>query len=100
MFIDIFFQGTVEKPESWLDGLNQTTGEIGTFPGTYLGFVRREPVNKAPRPTPRPRPAPRPDIVKKAAEADDSGYGSSPQGNASFYVVRVKSWKIQITVGL
>ncbi|XP_066298836.1 phosphatidylinositol 3-kinase regulatory subunit alpha-like isoform X2 [Branchiostoma lanceolatum] len=56
-FVDI--EGTVEKPEGWLNGRNERTGESGCFPGTYTEFVERYFVPVAvPRRPPRPPPRP------------------------------------------
>lgn len=39
-----YFKGTVEKPESWLEGVNERTQERGSFPGTYVSFYERNPI--------------------------------------------------------
>ncbi|XP_035700086.1 phosphatidylinositol 3-kinase regulatory subunit alpha-like isoform X1 [Branchiostoma floridae] len=72
-FTDI--EGTVEKPEGWLTGRNERTGESGCFPGTYTEFVERYfvPVAVPRRP---PRPPPRPGA--RSSEGNDSGFIGSP----------------------
>ncbi|XP_063962656.1 phosphatidylinositol 3-kinase regulatory subunit alpha-like [Lytechinus pictus] len=39
-----YFKGTVEKPESWLEGKNERTQEKGSFPGTYVSLHERKPI--------------------------------------------------------
>ena len=39
-----YFKGTVEKPESWLEGVNERTQESGTFPGTYVKMLEKKPI--------------------------------------------------------
>ena len=50
--------GQEAKPEEigWLNGYNETTGERGDFPGTYVEYIGRKKISP---PTPKPRP-PRP----------------------------------------
>ncbi|XP_034956223.1 phosphatidylinositol 3-kinase regulatory subunit alpha isoform X1 [Zootoca vivipara] len=50
-----FNDGEEEKPEEigWLNGYNETTGERGDFPGTYVEYIGRK---KICPPTPKPRP--------------------------------------------
>ncbi|NXA68113.1 P85A kinase, partial [Mohoua ochrocephala] len=53
-----FSEGEEAKPEEigWLNGFNETTGERGDFPGTYVEYIGRKKISP---PTPKPRP-PRP----------------------------------------
>ncbi|KAM8792473.1 phosphatidylinositol 3-kinase regulatory subunit alpha isoform 3-T3 [Eudromia elegans] len=53
-----FSEGEEAKPEEigWLSGFNETTGERGDFPGTYVEYIGRKKISP---PTPKPRP-PRP----------------------------------------
>ncbi|XP_034630699.1 phosphatidylinositol 3-kinase regulatory subunit alpha isoform X1 [Trachemys scripta elegans] len=53
-----FNEGEEAKPEEigWLNGCNETTGERGDFPGTYVEYIGRKKISP---PTPKPRP-PRP----------------------------------------
>ena len=53
-----FSDGQEAKPEEigWLNGYNETTGERGDFPGTYVEYIGRKKISP---PTPKPRP-PRP----------------------------------------
>ncbi|NXC32530.1 P85A kinase, partial [Campylorhamphus procurvoides] len=53
-----FNEGEEAKPEEigWLNGFNETTGERGDFPGTYVEYIGRKKISP---PTPKPRP-PRP----------------------------------------
>ncbi|XP_043845655.1 phosphatidylinositol 3-kinase regulatory subunit alpha isoform X1 [Dromiciops gliroides] len=53
-----FSEGEEAKPEEigWLSGYNETTGERGDFPGTYVEYIGRKRISP---PTPKPRP-PRP----------------------------------------
>uniref|UniRef100_A0A8D0B1N8 Phosphatidylinositol 3-kinase regulatory subunit alpha n=2 Tax=Episquamata TaxID=1329912 RepID=A0A8D0B1N8_SALMN len=50
-----FSDGEEAKPEEigWLNGYNETTGERGDFPGTYVEYIGRK---KICPPTPKPRP--------------------------------------------
>ncbi|XP_062984056.1 phosphatidylinositol 3-kinase regulatory subunit alpha isoform X1 [Elgaria multicarinata webbii] len=50
-----FSDGEEAKPEEigWLNGYNETTGERGDFPGTYVEYIGRK---KLSPPTPKPRP--------------------------------------------
>uniref|UniRef100_A0A671FWC3 Phosphatidylinositol 3-kinase regulatory subunit alpha n=4 Tax=Chiroptera TaxID=9397 RepID=A0A671FWC3_RHIFE len=68
-----FSDGQEAKPEEigWLNGYNETTGERGDFPGTYVEYIGRKKISP---PTPKPRP-PRPLPVapgssKTEAESD------------------------------
>ncbi|ELV10314.1 Phosphatidylinositol 3-kinase regulatory subunit alpha [Tupaia chinensis] len=53
-----FSDGQEARPEEigWLNGYNETTGERGDFPGTYVEYIGRKKISP---PTPKPRP-PRP----------------------------------------
>lgn len=53
-----FSEGQEARPEDigWLNGYNETTGERGDFPGTYVEYIGRKRISP---PTPKPRP-PRP----------------------------------------
>ncbi|KAH0518362.1 Phosphatidylinositol 3-kinase regulatory subunit alpha [Microtus ochrogaster] len=53
-----FSDGQEARPEDigWLNGYNETTGERGDFPGTYVEYIGRKRISP---PTPKPRP-PRP----------------------------------------
>ncbi|KAM9101425.1 phosphatidylinositol 3-kinase regulatory subunit alpha isoform X1 [Sarcophilus harrisii] len=53
-----FSEGEEAKPDEigWLSGYNETTGERGDFPGTYVEYIGRKRISP---PTPKPRP-PRP----------------------------------------
>lgn len=53
-----FSDGQEARPEEigWLNGYNETTGERGDFPGTYVEYIGRKRISP---PTPKPRP-PRP----------------------------------------
>ncbi|XP_071496851.1 phosphatidylinositol 3-kinase regulatory subunit alpha-like [Diadema antillarum] len=44
-----YFKGTVEKPESWLEGVNERTQDRGSFPGTYVSLYERKPIPLARR---------------------------------------------------
>ena len=66
-------EGTIEKPQGWLEGLNTRTSNHGLFPGQYVEFIPTTP----PRPRKPPRPVPR--VPKTKVENNDSGYGGSPQ---------------------
>ncbi|XP_060091862.1 phosphatidylinositol 3-kinase regulatory subunit alpha isoform X1 [Heteronotia binoei] len=50
-----FSEGEEAKPEEigWLNGFNETTGERGDFPGTYVEYIGRKKISP---PTPKPRP--------------------------------------------
>ncbi|XP_066470258.1 phosphatidylinositol 3-kinase regulatory subunit alpha isoform X1 [Tiliqua scincoides] len=50
-----FSDGEEAKPEEigWLNGYNETTGERGDFPGTYVEYIGRKKISP---PTPKPRP--------------------------------------------
>lgn len=66
-----FSDGQEARPEEigWLNGYNETTGERGDFPGTYVEYIGRKRISP---PTPKPRP-PRPLPVapgSSKAEAD------------------------------
>uniref|UniRef100_A0A8C0M2K8 Phosphatidylinositol 3-kinase regulatory subunit alpha n=1 Tax=Canis lupus familiaris TaxID=9615 RepID=A0A8C0M2K8_CANLF len=66
-----FSDGQEARPEEigWLNGYNETTGERGDFPGTYVEYIGRKKISP---PTPKPRP-PRPLPVapgSSKAEAD------------------------------
>lgn len=66
-----FSDGQEARPEDigWLNGYNETTGERGDFPGTYVEYIGRKRISP---PTPKPRP-PRPLPVapgSSKAEAD------------------------------
>lgn len=71
-----FSEGEEAKPEEigWLNGFNETTGERGDFPGTYVEYIGRKKISP---PTPKPRP-PRPLPVapspaKVEAEGEQQG---------------------------
>lgn len=53
-----FSDGQESRPEDigWLSGVNESTGERGDFPGTYVEYIGRKRISP---PTPKPRP-PRP----------------------------------------
>ncbi|NWV83714.1 P85A kinase, partial [Dasyornis broadbenti] len=72
-----FSEGEEAKPEEigWLNGFNETTGERGDFPGTYVEYIGRKKISP---PTPKPRP-PRPLPVapspaKAEAESEQQGF--------------------------
>ncbi|KAM6986185.1 phosphatidylinositol 3-kinase regulatory subunit alpha isoform 1-T1 [Aplochiton taeniatus] len=50
-----YTDGLEERPEDigWLPGLNETTGDKGDFPGTYVEFIGKKNISP---PTPNPRP--------------------------------------------
>lgn len=71
-----FSEGEEAKPEEigWLNGFNETTGERGDFPGTYVEYIGRKKISP---PTPKPRP-PRPlpvapSTAKVEAESEQQG---------------------------
>lgn len=81
-----FSDGQEARPEEigWLNGYNETTGERGDFPGTYVEYIGRKKISP---PTPKPRP-PRPLPVapgSSKAEAD----GEQQQGQYSWVIA---SW--------
>ncbi|KAM4808105.1 phosphatidylinositol 3-kinase regulatory subunit alpha isoform 1-T1 [Rhinophrynus dorsalis] len=53
-----FGDGSEVRPEQigWLNGFNESTGQRGDFPGTYVEYIGRKRISP---PTPKPRP-PRP----------------------------------------
>lgn len=64
---------SAEKLESWVEGRNQRTGELGFFPGPYVTKCD-PPVQSAPvRPVPKPRPP---------KGSSDSGFFGSPQSES------------------
>ncbi|XP_025929538.1 phosphatidylinositol 3-kinase regulatory subunit alpha isoform X2 [Apteryx rowi] len=72
-----FSEGEEAKPDEigWLNGFNETTGERGDFPGTYVEYIGRKKISP---PTPKPRP-PRPLPVapspaKVEAESEQQGF--------------------------
>ncbi|ELK11403.1 Phosphatidylinositol 3-kinase regulatory subunit alpha [Pteropus alecto] len=76
-----FSDGQEARPEEigWLNGYNETTGERGDFPGTYVEYIGRKKISP---PTPKPRP-PRPLPVapgssKTEAESEQQGLGYVP----------------------
>lgn len=56
----VLIQGTEEKPEGWLEGLNLSTNQVGLFPGTYVEYLRTE--NRR----------------RNITQGDDSGFFGSP----------------------
>ncbi|XP_069736827.1 phosphatidylinositol 3-kinase regulatory subunit alpha isoform X1 [Phaenicophaeus curvirostris] len=65
-----FSEGEEAKPEEigWLNGFNETTGERGDFPGTYVEYIGRKKISP---PTPKPRP-PRPLPVAPSPAKDEA----------------------------
>ncbi|KAF1498097.1 Phosphatidylinositol 3-kinase regulatory subunit alpha, partial [Eudyptula minor] len=82
-----FSEGEEAKPEEigWLNGFNETTGERGDFPGTYVEYIGRKKISP-PTPKPRPlRPLPvAPSPAKVEVESEQQGYPckSSPFSQA------------------
>lgn len=71
-----FNEGQESRPEDigWLNGYNETTGERGDFPGTYVEYIGKKRISP---PTPKPRP-PRPLPVAPGSsktEADSEQQG-------------------------
>ncbi|XP_039399985.1 phosphatidylinositol 3-kinase regulatory subunit alpha isoform X2 [Mauremys reevesii] len=90
-----FSEGEEAKPEEigWLNGCNETTGERGDFPGTYVEYIGRKKISP---PTPKPRP-PRPlpvapSSAKVEADSEQQGLECSTlyrtQGSSSIAEVR------------
>lgn len=76
-----FSEGEEAKPEEigWLNGFNETTGERGDFPGTYVEYIGRKKISP---PTPKPRP-PRPLPVAPSpakAESESEQQGQYSEG--------------------
>lgn len=76
-----FSDGQEARPEDigWLNGYNETTGERGDFPGTYVEYIGRKRISP---PTPKPRP-PRPLPVAPGSsktEADTEQPGQCDEG--------------------
>ncbi|NWZ79814.1 phosphatidylinositol 3-kinase regulatory subunit alpha isoform X1 [Poecile atricapillus] len=72
-----FSEGEEAKPEEigWLNGFNETTGERGDFPGTYVEYIGRKKISP---PTPKPRP-PRPlpvapSLAKAESETEQQAF--------------------------
>ncbi|XP_074991966.1 phosphatidylinositol 3-kinase regulatory subunit alpha-like isoform X1 [Calonectris borealis] len=72
-----FSEGEEAKPEEigWLNGFNETTGERGDFPGTYVEYIGRKKISP-PTPKPRPlRPLPvAPSPAKVEAESEQQAF--------------------------
>ncbi|XP_053151604.1 phosphatidylinositol 3-kinase regulatory subunit alpha isoform X2 [Hemicordylus capensis] len=72
-----FSDGEEAKPEEigWLNGYNETTGERGDFPGTYVEYIGRKKISP-PTPKPRPvRPLPvAPSPAKVGAESEQPAF--------------------------
>ncbi|KAM9138111.1 phosphatidylinositol 3-kinase regulatory subunit alpha isoform 2-T2 [Pangshura tecta] len=90
-----FSEGEEAKPEEigWLNGCNETTGERGDFPGTYVEYIGRKKISP---PTPKPRP-PRPlpvapSSAKVETDSEQQGLECSTlyrtQGSSSIAEVR------------
>ncbi|XP_040195823.1 phosphatidylinositol 3-kinase regulatory subunit alpha isoform X1 [Rana temporaria] len=64
-------EGGEARPEQigWLNGFNESTGERGDFPGTYVEYIGRKKISP---PTPKPRP-PRPLPVAPGAPRTEAG---------------------------
>ncbi|NXO76429.1 P85A kinase, partial [Sitta europaea] len=76
-----FSEGEEAKPEEigWLNGFNETTGERGDFPGTYVEYIGRKKISP---PTPKPRP-PRPlPVAPSSAKAESE---SEQQGKCCVF---------------
>ncbi|EMP36533.1 Phosphatidylinositol 3-kinase regulatory subunit alpha [Chelonia mydas] len=83
-----FSEGEEAKPEEigWLNGCNETTGERGDFPGTYVEYIGRKKISP---PTPKPRP-PRPLPVAPSSakvEADSEQQVTSHRATKDVEVV-------------
>ncbi|MEE6458450.1 hypothetical protein FKM82_000293 [Ascaphus truei] len=81
-------EGNEARPEliGWLNGYNESTGDRGDFPGTYVEYIGRKKISP---PTPKPRP-PRPLPVapgQARGEAEAQGLESASlyrtQGSSS-----------------
>ncbi|XP_015264934.1 PREDICTED: phosphatidylinositol 3-kinase regulatory subunit alpha isoform X1 [Gekko japonicus] len=94
-----FSEGEEAKPEEigWLNGFNETTGERGDFPGTYVEYIGRKKISP---PTPKPRPvrplpvAPSPakvgtDNDQPAFTLPDLSEQFSPPDNAPPFLVKL-----------
>lgn len=64
-------EGGEARPEQigWLNGYNESTGERGDFPGTYVEYIGRKKISP---PTPKPRP-PRPLPVAPGGPRTEAG---------------------------
>ncbi|KAG8516152.1 Phosphatidylinositol 3-kinase regulatory subunit alpha [Galemys pyrenaicus] len=81
-----FSDGQEARPEEigWLNGYNETTGERGDFPGTYVEYIGRKKISP---PTPKPRP-PRPLPVAPGSSKTEAD--SEQQDQAKFGKVCAK----------
>lgn len=78
-------EGGEARPEQigWLNGYNESTGERGDFPGTYVEYIGRKKISP---PTPKPRP-PRPLPVAPGGPRTEAGAES--QGESPIWCVYV-----------
>ncbi|XP_029431694.1 phosphatidylinositol 3-kinase regulatory subunit alpha isoform X1 [Rhinatrema bivittatum] len=89
-----FGEGEEAKPEEigWLNGCNESTGERGDFPGTYVEYIGRR---KIYAPTPKPRPvrplplAPGPARVEVDGEQPDLSEQFSPPDSAPPILIKL-----------
>ncbi|EPY80895.1 phosphatidylinositol 3-kinase regulatory subunit alpha-like isoform 1 [Camelus ferus] len=97
-----FSDGQEARPEEigWLNGYNETTGERGDFPGTYVEYIGRKRISP---PTPKPRP-PRPLPVAPSSsktEADSEQHDRERSGKMCFQGVdstAVVLCRVELTV--
>uniref|UniRef100_A0A4X2LVF7 Phosphatidylinositol 3-kinase regulatory subunit alpha n=1 Tax=Vombatus ursinus TaxID=29139 RepID=A0A4X2LVF7_VOMUR len=83
-----FSEGEEAKPDEigWLNGFNETTGERGDFPGTYVEYIGRKRISP---PTPKPRP-PRPLPVVPGSSKLETDNEQQDASSVDFDVIDVQ----------